>query len=151
MEDVLKVANMAHQAAQIYAQEKKSRSKDQAAKDIYLANALSLGSLDRDIATEMMQDEVVGACPTCIHDYIASCPVGWTADEEGSLCLAASSYQGPCSSELFVGELTSQDKAKIEVRCSICWPCNHDGPRTELVAQQKNSPNDSAFSHESQA
>ena len=40
MEDVLQVANTAHQAAQIYAQEKKSRSKDQAAKDIYLVLCL---------------------------------------------------------------------------------------------------------------
>ena len=36
------------------------------------------------------------------------------------MCQAADEYNGPCSTELYVSELTSQDKAKIEVRCDLC-------------------------------
>ena len=58
------------------------------------------------------------------------------------MCEASSRYEGPCSSELFVGEMTPEEKAQTEIRCrfsgvcfllvfsgvwcrcSICWPCS---------------------------
>ena len=41
---------------------------------------------------------------------------GWATDGNSDACQASAGYSGPCASELFVGELTSEDKAKIEVR-----------------------------------
>ena len=36
------------------------------------------------------------------------------------MCDAGSVYDGPCSAELFVGELTPRDKMQLETRCVTC-------------------------------
>ena len=45
---------------------------------------------------------------------------GWVAKQVGSVCEASGSYMGPCSLELFVGELTPEEKAQMEARLGLC-------------------------------
>merc|ERR1711924_358589 len=123
MDVVLNVAKHAHEAADIYAKEKVSTSEGRARKDVHLANALMRGSLDQDVATELAQEAARGSCPECAHSYDVRCPVGWASTAEGTSCEATGDYGGPCALKLFVAGLSPKEKADLESRCSVCWPC----------------------------
>jgi len=135
MDDVLKVAQGAHKAAEIYAQAKHSAASNSAANDVYLANAMTRGSLDQDAFVEVMQAGNIGACPDCLHDYAVACPGGWIPTHTSSACEALDGdYTGPCPMELFVKEMTANEKANMEIRCSVCWPCKQDVAGREPVS-----------------
>jgi hypothetical protein len=71
---------------------------------------------------------------------------GWIPTQTSSACEALDSdYTGPCPMELFVKEMTANEKANMEIRweapmlnvvcdsywfctdrCSVCWPCKQD-------------------------
>ena len=97
MDDILKVAQHAHQAADIYFEERKSLPEGRSGRDVYLAvsfalgtwcswlqivaraackaNALTRGSLDQGVAAEMAQDgSVVNSCSDCARNYAVACP-----------------------------------------------------------------------------
>ena len=70
LSDVLRVAQQARQVAEAYAQEKHRASQEQASKDIYLANALTRGSLDQEVAAERSHAGVHNDCPNCVRGYL---------------------------------------------------------------------------------
>ena len=41
---------------------------------------------------------------------------GWASTTTGTSCEASGDYEGPCALELFVGGLSSKDKAELESR-----------------------------------
>jgi CPW-WPC domain-containing protein len=122
------------------AQAKHAASTNSAANDVYLANAMTRGSLDQDAFMEVMQAGDIGACPECLHDYAVACPGGWIPTQANGSCKAlGSDYAGPCPLELFVDQMTANDKANMEIRCSVCWPCKQDAARAQV---SRNGPID---------
>merc|ERR1719291_860892 len=67
----------------------------------------------------------LGPCPWCVHDYTAACPKFWKQSSAGT-CYAPSSYRGPCQTArtvLYTLAMSDHDKADVETRCLVCWPC----------------------------
>ena len=72
----------------------------------------------------------------CAQDYSALCPVDWTAQSNGFVCVAPASYSGPCQSTWVLGLYTPLDKAQWGLQCGVSWPseCEAvDAPQIEAV------------------
>jgi len=61
---------------------------------------------------------------SCGKDWSTPCPADWYALDGGLSCIAPTSYNGSCSTEL-VGlvDLSTAEKAALAARCSMSWPC----------------------------
>lgn len=157
MDDVLKVAQGAHKAAEIYAQAKHAASSNSAANDVYLVLRCVICSAHAFMAVPFICCE--GKCydawklrSGCIYGGGASwrhwslprvsarlCGCmswgakskllasmafyppfsfqGWIATQTSGSCKALDSdYAGPCPLELFVEQMTANDKANMEIR-----------------------------------
>ena len=106
------------------------------------ANALMRVGLDKDLATEIVQDDVISQCPECARNYAVECPLvilyyyldntpcvwrcphilyliawqGWQQNQLGDACEASDGYEGPCSRQMFMGYMSAKDKSQIETR-----------------------------------
>jgi len=58
----------------------------------------------------------------CAKNYAAQCPDGWSSGDKG-MCLAPSSYAGPCDYGLNTTLLDAPQKVAFSSKCAADWPC----------------------------
>ena len=128
LSDIESLARSAELAADSYlAESAKLPSSEQARRLIALHNAESLGEMHRARFAE--QQEAAKAalgpahCPQCARSYREVCPVGWGQDN-GGICEAPPSYDGPCKGYAYLSELTTTYKQRFAERCAVCWSCS---------------------------
>lgn len=128
MPDVVEISKNAEALGSIYKTEAASMpSEKEQHERVMLENAKTLANLDTDIAADVNAAESdAGYCLACVRDFDSLCPQGW-AHFFGGMCVAPSSYSGPCPPSAYFNALSIDDKANYETRCLACWPCQSTG------------------------
>lgn len=60
----------------------------------------------------------------CTQNFDSQCPAGW-ATGDGGMCLAPSSYAGPCDYGLNTTLMDASQKAAFGLKCATDWPCTN--------------------------
>ena len=128
MADVDAIATLALRAGDIYASAaRKLPTSEEAShmldtQDAKLLFHLQADGLAQEQAEQRDAQTAGGACPACAKDYDINCPSSWISARNG-VCIAPSSYNGPCVMYGSFSNYAAQDKQFFERRCAACWPC----------------------------
>jgi CPW-WPC domain-containing protein len=58
----------------------------------------------------------------CQQNFNVLCPVGWTAQSNGFVCVAPASYGGPCLPTSVLGMYDAGAKQQWATQCGVSWP-----------------------------